>query len=476
MRDFELPEPAAVWKIFEMICEIPHPSGQETALADALTALAKEHGLAVRRDAAGNLRIDRPAAAGFETAPRVILQGHLDMVPQAAESVTFDFATQAIPLTLRGGWISSCAGTTLGADNGIGVAIAMALLLDPELQCGALAGVFTVSEEVGLNGAQALSREFLDGDILFNLDSEEDIFYIGCAGGARQEIDIPAEFEPLPAGWKGVSLGFHNLAGGHSGSNIGDRRGNALKLLAGALAVLPEIRVAGISGGSLDNVIPREAAAYGALAPEFENACVDRLMEYAGAQASEFDMPPDFRISFRLTETPEKVWSRDFRERFIAALCAVPNGAFGEFEGVVRTSSNLAAVVCDGNRIKVRTSQRSLFDAERKEMSRKVGDAFAGLNGAATIDNSYPGWTPKPDSPVLARAKSVYQELFGRTPEVKVIHAGLECGIFCGIHPELDILSFGPTILDVHSPTERVNVESVAHFYSFLRKVLRAVR
>lgn len=476
MRNFELPEPVAVWEIFEKICEIPHPSGHEKALSDALAALARKHGLAARQDAHGNLRIDRPAAPGRENAPRVILQGHLDMVPQCAGGVEFDFLRQGIPLELRDdGWVRSAAGTTLGADNGIGVAIAMALLLDPQLCCGALAGVFTVSEEVGLNGAQLLAEhpEFLDGDILLNLDSEEDILYIGCAGGARLTVEIPAHSESAPAGWSGATLEIHNLAGGHSGMNIADRRGNALKILAGALTISPEFRVARISGGGPDNVIPREAVATGAVEPGKLPQLQAHLAQYAAEAVRDLNVPPDFRIEFLPAPAkPDTVWTHSFQEKFLTALTGVPDGPFGIFNAVVRTSSNLASIHCDGNFVHVGTSQRSLFDAERREMSEKVGRAFDGLDATVKISHAYPGWEPASDSAVLKQTQAVYKELFGTVPEVKVIHAGLECGILSGINPALDILSFGPTLTGAHTSEEKLCVASVARFWCMIRALL----
>ena len=293
-------EPAPVWRLFDAICAIPHPSGHETRLAAALAALAEKNGLAVRIDVTGNLRIDRPASPGFEDSPMILLQGHLDMVPQALATVDFDFTREPIPPVVEDGWVRSAAGTTLGSDDGIGVAAAMALLLDPGLKCGPLAGVFTVSEEVGLNGALALSAEFLKGEFLLNLDSEEEgQLYIGCAGGARLEIDVELPQMAVPPGYTGLCCEIKNLAGGHSGVDIHLRRGNAVAFLARLLEKLPEFEVAALSGGTLDNVIPREAVAFGAADPARLAALRLRAANLALEFAREFDAPPDFAVELR---------------------------------------------------------------------------------------------------------------------------------------------------------------------------------
>ena len=443
-------EPAPVWRLFDAICAIPHPSGHETRLAAALAALAEKNGLAVQIDVTGNLRIDRPASPGFEDSPQILLQGHLDMVPQALATVDFDFTREPIPLTVEDGWVRSAAGTTLGSDDGIGVAAAMALLLDPELKCGPLAGVFTVSEEVGLNGALALSAEFLKGDFLLNLDSEEEgQLYIGCAGGARLEIDVELPQAAVPPGYTGLCCEIKNLAGGHSGVDIHLRRGNAVAFLARLLEKMPEFEVAALSGGTLDNVIRR----------------IHGRMRAPGWRRAIAAWP---------AVLPERVWERSFREKLVALLATCPNGvrSMDRALDVVRTSTNLAAVKTDGAQLKIRTSQRSLVDAERQKLTDEIAAHFAPAGGRPTVDNSYPGWEPDPESELLRTAESLYRELFGTPPQVKVIHAGLECGILAGINPALQMISFGPTLIHPHSPSEKLNIASVGRFYEFLRKLV----
>lgn len=467
--------PAPVWEIFEMICSIPHPSGHEAALAEALAAAARERGLAVRRDAAGNLRIDRAAAPGFESAPVVLLQAHLDMVPQTAPGVTFDFLTDPIPPEIRGEWVVSGAGTTLGSDNGIGVAAAVALLFDPAWRGGALAGVFTVSEEVGLNGALALSPEMLEGTYLLNLDSEEEgELYLGCAGGARLTLTFDASFRPVPAGMTGVRCTVGGMAGGHSGCNIADRRGNAIRLLARLLERSPELLIASFDGGTCDNAIPREAAVCGALPADGVDRFRARAEAFAREAAGEFDAPPEFRIVVESAPLPERVWREEFRARVLGALTGCSDGvvAYDSALGVVRTSSNLASVRSEGERLVVATSQRSLIDAERAALTDAIADRFRAAGAAAAVSHAYPGWEPRQESRLFSTAASLYRELFGKRPEPKVIHAGLECGILSGINPKLEILSFGPTLENPHSPGERLDIASVGRFWKFLRELI----
>ena len=472
-------EPVPLWRIFEMICGIPHPSGHEKALAEALAAFARERGLAVRRDSFGNLRIERPASPGFEEHPAVILQAHLDMVPQAERGSAFDFTRDSIPTVIEDGWMRSAAGTTLGADDGIGVAAALALLTDGGFRSGPLAAVFTLSEEVGLNGAMALDPAFLKGDYLLNLDSEDEgELFIGCAGGARLEADLAIESEAAPSGVAGALLEVKGLAGGHSGCNIADRRGNAVRFLGLALkAAGGGVRVASMHGGSLDNAIPREAEAAVALRPEEFGAVRGHLAKLAEELRSEYVLPESFAIELVDALLPEKIWTESFQLRVVRALTGCPDGVLEMEERfhIPRTSTNLAAVLERDGMLVFRTSQRSLVDAERRAASERVADHFRRLGAVVRIDSEYPGWTPAPESKLLKTAAALYRELFGEEAKVKVIPAGLECGIFAGKRPGLDMISFGPTVLDPHSPAERVGLESVERFYSFLGALVSAL-
>lgn len=477
MESVDRLEPEAVWRIFSMLCGIPHPSGHEGKLADAIAELAAKSGLKVRRDAYGNLRIDRPASPGFETRPAVILQGHLDMVPQAAPETEFDFTAEPIPVVVEGGFVRSSAGTTLGADNGLGVASALALLLDESFRSGPLAAVFTLSEEVGLNGAMALDPAFLAGDFLLNLDSEEEgMLYIGCAGGARLEASIPLEYKTTPAGYASARLRVSGLAGGHSGCNIADRRGNAVQFLGLAL-LTGAMRVASMQGGSLDNAIPRDAEAIVVLNPESWEEIRLALAELEQRLQGTFDLPDTFSITLSEAQRPERIWKKSVHEQAVCALAGCPDGVLEMDErfGIPYTSTNLAAVFEREGRLVFRSSQRSFSDAQRREATAGVISHFEAIGAETVVDNEYPGWTPSTKSKLLEKAVALYAELFGRKPEVRVIHAGLECGIFAGKRPGLQMLSLGPTVLDPHSPSERADIASVERFHSFLGALVSAL-
>lgn len=469
------PATAEVWRIFEELCTIPHPSGHEAQLAAHIGAEAEKRGLSVRQDEQGNLRIDRPADSGMETAPRVIFQAHLDMVPQAAAGVKFDFTTEAIRLREENGWIRAASATTLGSDDGIGVAAALALLFDRETPRGPLSAVFTVQEETGLTGAESLEGAFLEGEYLLNLDSEEEgIFYIGCAGGARLEAHYRFASEAVPQGWTFASVAVRNLKGGHSGCNIADRRGNAVQFLARFLRECGALcRIVRVEGGSLDNVIPRESVAVLAVAPELMPRLQRIAEEFAHKLAREFEAPIDFGIDVEPVSTLEAVWPEDFQGRLLEAVSDCPNGviAWDKTFEVVRSSSNLAAWHSDGESLVVRTSQRSLDNDERDALTRAVGNVLQRAGGEIRVSCVYSGWTPQPEAPLAHVARKVYLNCFGTEPQIKVIHAGLECGILSGKSPNLQMLSLGPTLVDPHSPAEKLEIASVEKFYHFLQKI-----
>ncbi len=465
-------EPKAVWRLFAEICAIPHPSGHEAALAQRIMALAAEHGLKSRMDAAGNVRIDRPAAPGCERRQRTLLQAHLDMVPQSVPGLDFDFATQPIIPIVRDGWIVT-EGTTLGADNGDGVALALAMLFDKDLKSGPLAGIFTVAEEIGLHGAQAIDPAFLDGDRLLNLDGGgEDKFCIGCAGGCRLEIAFATESGPAVRG-NGVEIRVSGLRGGHSGGNINDRRGNALIYCCRFLASEPQIRIAAIDGGSVENAIPRDAVARGVCDTPLE-ALQERAIRFAAELAKEFDAPETFAITVSGATRPESVWGEAFQTRLLNAVATAPNGmvAFSEEFNCVRTSSNLAAMQSSEGKTVIRSSQRSMIDADRAALTEKVAAHFAAIGGLAKTGSSYPGWKPRRDSALLATALRLKKELTGVDARIHVSHGGLEPGIFCRINPNLDMIAFTPTTRDIHSPGESLDIGSMARVHSFLRSLL----
>jgi dipeptidase D len=468
-------EPKSFWRYFVEICSIPHPSGHEAALAKRIVELAAEHGLKSRIDAAGNVRIDRPAETGFEKCSRTIMQAHLDMVPQSVPGLNFDFTSMPITPIIRDGWIVT-EGTTLGADDGAGLALALSMLFDKSLKTGPLAGVFTVSEETGLVGAQKIEPAFLDGDNLLNLDGgSENLFCIGCAGGCRLEIVFTTDPEPAVEG-SGVEISLTGLRGGHSGKNINDRRGNALIYLCRFLSSEPYIRIGSIDGGSVENAIPRDAVARG-VSGETAEALQKRATLFAVELAKEFDAPEDFKIYVAAIKRPESLWSKGFQKKLINAVVTAPNGvmAFSEEFNCVRTSSNLAAIHSNGERLLISTSQRSMDDSGRELLTERIAAHFAAIGGTARKGNCYPGWSPQADSVLLKTALELKKKLTGIDAEFYVTHAGLEAGIFHHINPDLDIISFTPTSEDIHSPGERLEIGSVERVHRFIRELLEQI-
>ena len=475
--EISTPAPEDLWRQFAAICAIPHPSGHEEALREMLARQARDAGLAVRTDHAGNLRIDRPAAPGRENHPLILLQGHLDMVPQADAGTVFDFLHDPISTEIRDGWMSSTGNrTSLGADNGIGLATAMALLLDPALDAGPLALLATVQEETGMDGAFQVDPDFLECGLLLNLDTEtEGEFCLGCAGGVRLEIRFRTDPVPCPAGLKGARIAVSGMKGGHSGTDIGLGRGNALSVLLDFLAGHHTCRIAELNGGSLDNAIPREAAALVAMPPDELPTLAAHAAEIARELRRKLDVFPDFAITVVPAGVPEKIWSKEAARRVIDALRHLPNGVLEYSEALQSTvtSSNLAVVQSLPDEVLARCLTRSFDDAKRNAAARDI--ALCCVRNGASVQSSdpYPGWIPQLEAGWLDRITAIYREMFSTEPNRMAVHAGLECGIFAAHHPGLNMLSIGPDIENPHSPSERVNIASVERFYRFLRRVLQ---
>ncbi len=470
----------AVWKIFEGIARIPRPSGSERAIGEWIAGFARQKGLAARFDEAGNLVVEVPASKGREDRAGVILQGHLDMVCQKTPESTHDFAKDPIRLVERDGWIYG-DGTTLGADNGIGAAMAIAAATESGVDHPKLELLFTVDEETGLTGATALRPGFVRSKRLLNLDSEDDSFTVGCAGGEQTQIDLAVK-SGRADGRRPYRLTVSGLRGGHSGVNIHEQRANALKLLGRCLACLERtgnLRIGGIAGGSAHNAIPREAQATIWLADKGTTAA-DHLAnlealfgnEYAGVESG-------IRVELAEAEESGKTsFSATGTRAAIDLLTAIPNGVHRvsrEFEGVVETSSNLATASTAKGQLTVVSSQRSLKESCLDAMTGMV-TAVANLAGARTRTlGRYPGWDPNPESPLLAECVRVYEELRGKQPAIKVIHAGLECGIIGKTFPGMDMVSLGPNIENAHSPQERVEIASVDASWDLLKMILARI-
>ncbi len=474
-------EPALLWEHFYQLSQIPRCSKHEEKAREYVLEVARRNGLESRTDSAGNVVIKKGATSGMEDRPTVILQSHLDMVCEKNKDVQHDFSRDPIRLKRDGDWLAA-EGTTLGADNGIGVAAALAVLESHSLQHGPLECLFTIDEETGLTGATMLAPDLVEGRILLNLDSEEDgTIYIGCAGGQDTELLLALDTETAPAGMKPVRIRVGGLQGGHSGLNIHEGRGNAIRLLARFLwkhAPTLNLRVASIDGGSKHNAIPRECDALVYLPPEQ----LERLKSAASAFDKIFKdeyrlIDPDvfLRVDEDGIDAPPDVWTPELQQRTINLLFALPHGVMAmshAVEGLVETSTNLAVVHTEGSTIRIVTSQRSSVQTELDEIVGRVCATAELAMAEIRQGNGYPAWQPNPESPLLQQAQKVYRQLFGQVPEVKAIHAGLECGIIGDKFPGMDMISFGPTITGAHSPDERVQISTVQKFWKFLSALL----
>ena len=478
---FSTLEPRPVWGHFATLCAIPRPSKHEAALRGHLLEWARARNIAARLDAAGNLILGKPASPGAEDRPGVVLQGHLDMVCQKNSGTPHDFHRDPIRPLLKDGWVVA-EHTTLGADNGIGVALALAALEDPALAHPPLEVLLTVDEEAGMGGARALAAGSLAGSRLINLDTEEwGEFYLGCAGGMDVETSRACETEPMPPGHGTWRLGLTGLQGGHSGIDIHLGRGNAIKLLAACLHRLAldlDARLIALEGGSARNAIPREAfgrfalstAAAARLPAALDRLRADLRQRLAGHDDGfQLDCRPDEQADDQVLMPFDQAAVLDFIE-------ATPNGVArmsDDFPGVVETSDNLGVASLCGASFRAVFMVRSLRDAEARALADKLL-RYAGAFGLqAGRVGPYPGWTPNPDSPLLALGRRVYQAEFGAPARLQVIHAGLECGLLAASHPGLDMISFGPDIRGAHAPGERVEIESVARCWHLLKAMLR---
>ena len=480
---FEHLEPRPVWAHFATLCAIPRPSKHEAALREHLLAWARARNLEARVDTAGNLILKKPASPGCEGRPGVILQGHLDMVCQKNAGTPHDFHRDPIRPELKDGWLVA-EDTTLGADNGIGVALALAALENPDLTHPPLEVLLTIDEEAGMGGARALAPGSLLGTRLINLDTEEwGEFYLGCAGGMDVEVTRACASEPVPAGWRTWRLSLTGLQGGHSGIDIHRGRGNALRLLVECLHGLAreaEARLVALEGGTARNAIPREAFAVLAVPERLAGRLGDRVAALAEELRQHLAGLDD---GVRLALAPEPDTDGQVLMPFDQAalldfLEAAPNGVMrqsADFPGVVETSDNLGVASLCRDHFRAVFMVRSLKDAEAHALADKLVRYAAAFGFTAGKVGPYPGWTPNPASPLLALGRRVYQDRFGEPARLQVIHAGLECGLLAASHPGLDMLSFGPDIRGAHAPGERVEIESVGRCWGLLKALLEAL-
>ncbi len=479
-------QPRAVWAHFATLCAIPRPSYQEEALRDHLVKWAEARGISAMVDEAGNLILKKPASPGSEEQPGVIMQGHLDMVCQVNTGIQHDFERNPINALVREGWVVA-ENTTLGADNGIGVALALAALEEPGLLHPAIEVLLTINEECGMDGARGLMPGTLQGKTLINIDTEEwGHFYLGCAGGVDVEMLHECKQEDVPPGYVTLRMEVAGLRGGHSGIDIHLGRGNAIKLLVEALrdlSVHTDVRLIALNGGTARNAIPREAFAVCALRAD-ALAKLDEWVQHRNDSWQQRFAEADSNVSFvcKLDEITnvselqgEKAISQVERDRLLAFLDTSANGVSKmseDFPGVTDTSSNLGVVSLVQGAFKATFKVRSLHDARADALAEKLISYAASYNLQAWKDGAYPGWTPNPSSAMLALCQQVYTSEFGHPASLQVIHAGLECGLLAASHPHLDMISFGPDIRGAHAPGESVEIESVGRCWQLLKAVL----
>jgi dipeptidase D len=476
-------KPPLVWKYFAEIAQIPRCSKHEEKMTKYVLETAKRLGLEAKADRLGNVVARKPASPGKERVPMVCLQGHLDMVCEKNKDTVHDFSKDAIEL-VRKGDVMMANGTTLGADNGVAVATNLAIMEDKTLVHGPLEFLFTVDEETGLTGAAGLEGDFLKSRILLNLDSEEEgELYVGCSGGRDTVGTWAVAYDPAPAQATAGLVAVTGLKGGHSGMEIHQGRGNAIKTLGRVLRLLDGLgaRIGSIQGGSKRNAIPREAeAAVWIPAKRWDEAAQAVSAFNAAARAELATVDPDLQVSLSAVKGARRgrVIKKAQQKKLLQAIAALPHGVIkmsADIPGLVETSTNVAVIETGRKGISLATSQRSSVASENDEICDTVRAVFE-LSGATVEQgDGYPGWKPNLDSPILKLAKRTYQELYGKEPEVKAIHAGLECGIIGERVPGMDMLSFGPTLQGVHSPDEKIFIDTVEKFWDYLMGILKNV-
>ncbi|WP_340114532.1 aminoacyl-histidine dipeptidase [Maribellus mangrovi] len=475
--------PREVWEIFSELTQIPRPSNHEEEIQNWAVNFGRKLGLETLKDEAGNVIIKKPASPGMEYRKTVVLQGHLDMVPQKNSDKKHDFQTDPIEAFIDGDWVTA-NGTTLGADNGIGVSAAMAVLASKTLTHGPIEVLLTATEETGMDGANGLKAGMLDAEILINTDSEDEgELYVGCAGGEDVTISFDYSEDEVPLGYTALKLSVTGLKGGHSGMDIILGRGNSIKTFFRIINVSKDlgVRLASIDGGSLRNAIPREA--FGVVVVEEARAAdfigmVDEIADTVKAELSVTE--PDLVIKTEGTELPEKLIDAATQDKLVKAVVACPNGVIrmsDSMPGLVETSTNMATLKSDADSKTIVGGflMRSSVDSAKDELGSRIKAVFELAGAEVTFSGAYPGWKPNMDSPILKTMQNVYENKWGKIPEIKAIHAGLECGILAQNYPHWDMISFGPTIRFPHSPDEKVNIETVQKFWDFLVATLENI-
>ncbi|MDA3865205.1 MAG: aminoacyl-histidine dipeptidase [Salinivirgaceae bacterium] len=476
-------EPKLVWSYFEEICQVPRPSKQEEKIIEYLVEFAKKHNLKHDVDSIGNVLISKPATKGLEHLETVVLQSHMDMVCEANKAKKHDFSKDAIVPVIDGNWVKA-DGTTLGADDGIGIAAELAILVDESIEHGPVECLFTVDEETGLTGAFALEPDFFKGKYLINLDSEDEgELFIGCAGG----IDTLATFaykEKLPKkDHVTYTINITGLKGGHSGDEIHKGLGNSVKLVGRFLQDATQrfkIRLSHIDGGKVRNAIPREATAVFTVDNKYSSDLENFFQKFEEAAKNELQTTePGLEITLKQTGEAKKLINKKVQNALLRAIRGVRHGVFEmsrDIPDLVETSTNLASVkMKDKNIIELVTSQRSSVESARNDAKESVASVFRLAGAKVRHSDGYPGWQPNTNSEILNITKTSYEKLFKTEPIVRAIHAGLECGLFLEKYPYLDMISFGPTIRDAHSPDEKIDIETTQKFWDLLLDVLKKI-
>lgn len=476
-------KPALLWETFDEITKVPRPSCHEEQIREYLLDFAAKHNIEVKTDAVGNVVMRKGATQGRENAPTVVLQAHMDMVAEKNNDVEHDFMKDPIRTYVDGDWVKA-KGTTLGADNGIGMAAALAVMADNSLRHGPVEALFTVNEEIGLEGAQNLGEGMISGNILINLDSEDDgEIFIGCAGGIDTTAVFSYKKSLAPEQFKYFRVAVSGLLGGHSGGDIHLGRANANKVVARFIWECSQkwdIEVCSFSGGNLRNAIPREAEALFGIHNKHEAEMNKLLNKYAEEIQVEFrGVEPSMVLSIEESKRPEYCIDSNTSLALVRALYSAPHGVVSmsrDLENLVETSTNLAAVkMTDDNKIVITTSQRSSLESRKNDIAGQVEAHFQLAGAEVSHSDGYPGWAPNIDSKIMKISSKAYEELFGVKPAVKAIHAGLECGLFLSKYPNLDMVSFGPTMTGVHSPDEKLLIPTVDKFWKHLTRVLEMV-
>lgn len=481
-KELDKLQPTALWKYFQEICKIPRPSKKEEKIAAYLVAFGEKHGLETIVDEIGNILIRKPATSGMEGLKSVVLQSHIDMVCEKNSDTLHDFDTDPIQPFIDGEWVKA-RGTTLGADDGIGVAAQLALLEANDIAHGPIECLFTVDEETGLTGAFGLKPDLLKSSILLNLDSEDEgEIFIGCAGGKDTVITMNYSKVPVGANMLGYVIKVSGLKGGHSGDDINKGLGNANKILNRLLWEANrrfELRLTNIDGGNLRNAIAREATAMVIVPKRFSADFEKFAKDYNVTVRKEFKTTePGLNVQFKSADLPDFMFDAATQERLINALYACPHGVIAmsaDIPNFVETSTNLASVKTYENRIEITTSQRSSVESAKDDIGNMVVAVFNLAGGKAVHTDGYPGWTPDPNSAVLDISKIAYQKLFNTKPKVLAIHAGLECGLIGEKYPQMDMISYGPTIKGAHSPDERLKIDTVQKFWDLTLEILQHI-